>query len=63
MSEAVREQEHAIAIGHPAEISSYVIFIFLTRLHHQLSLRLSILKNKVCVTVFAWQLFFLLHGL
>lgn len=57
MSEAVSEQEHAIAIGHPAEISSYVIFIFLTCLHHQLNLRLSILKNKVCVTVFAWQFF------
>ncbi len=58
MCAALREQEHAIAIGHPAEISSYVIFIFLTCLHHQLSLRLSILMNKVCVTVFAWQFFF-----
>lgn len=63
MSEALREQEHAAAVGHPADMSSYVIFIFLTCLHHQLSLSiLSILKNKVCVTVFAWQLF-LLHGL
>lgn len=49
-----REQEHAIATGHPAEL---VIFIFLKPLHHRLSLRPSILKNKVCVTVFAWQLF------
>lgn len=58
----VTEQEHAIAIGHPAEISSsvfcFLFFIFLTCLHHRLSLRLSILKNKVYVTVFAWQFFF-----
>lgn len=54
MSKAVREQEHAIAIGHPAENSSYLIFIILTCLLHWLSLRFSFLQNKVCVTVFAW---------
>lgn len=61
---ALEENDHAIATGHPAEISSYVIFIFLKCLHHRLSFRLFILRNKVHVTVFAWQLFFfMLHGL
>lgn len=35
-----------------------IFFIFLKCLHHLLNFRLFILKNKVCVTVFAWRLSF-----
>lgn len=54
MSEAVREEQHAIGIG---RLLQKLFFIFLTCLHHrftqQLSFRLLILKNKS----FAWQPF------
>lgn len=62
MCGGVREQMYAIAIGHPAEISSYVIFLFLTCLCLWLSFRLSISKNKVCVIIFC-LVTFLFYGL
>lgn len=60
MSGGVREQIYAIAIGHPAEVSSCVGFPFLTCLSHRLSFKLSILKNKSLCNLF---FFFLLSNL
>lgn len=58
MSGGVREQIYTIAIGHPAEVSSCIGFLFLTCLSHRLSFKLSIWKNKsLC------NLFFLLSNL
>lgn len=59
MSGGVREQIYTIAIGHPAEVSSCIGFLFLTCLSHWLSFKLSIWKNKSLCNLF----FFLLSNL